>query len=217
MSQICLQMDGRQVTATQGMTLLESARSAGISIPTICHNEKLKAFGGCRLCIVEAEIGARTTLVAACTYPVQEGLVVRTRSDKVDESRKMVIELLLAHAPESEVLQNFAQEYRADKDRFPRQASFCILCGLCVRYCAEVKQKKAVGFVNRGPTREIQFVPELAAAECWNCKECFPLCPTSALQAAYVLVRSLSSFNRREGSPAAGDGDRAELQETAKR
>jgi NADH dehydrogenase/NADH:ubiquinone oxidoreductase subunit G len=70
---------------------------------------------------------------------------------------------------------------------------FCIHCGLCVRYCAEVKQKNAVGFVDRGIRKEICFIPEIAAKECWDGKECLPLCPTEALQAAYVLTKSLIS------------------------
>ena len=194
MSETSLRIDGRDVAASEDMTILEAARSAGISIPTVCHHEKLKPFGGCRLCMVEAEAGGRTSLVAACIYPVQKDLVVRTRSEQIDKIRKVLTEQLLAYAPESEVLQNLAREYRADKDRFAKEPSFCILCGLCVRYCAEIKQKNAVGFVDRGPSREISFVPEIAARECWDCKECFPLCPTSALQAAFVLMRSLASF-----------------------
>jgi NADH dehydrogenase/NADH:ubiquinone oxidoreductase subunit G len=192
MSEVSVQIDGKTVTASEGMTVLDAARSAGISIPTVCHHEKLEPFGGCRLCTVETESGGRTNLVAACVHPVQKGLVVRTRSTQLDRIRKVLTEQLLAHAPESEVLQRLAREYKADKDRYPPEPSFCILCGLCVRYCAEIKQKNAVGFVDRGPTREISFVPEIAAKECWQCKECFPLCPTSALQAAFVLMRSLT-------------------------
>jgi len=194
MSEISLRIDGRDVAATEGMTVLEAARRAGIAIPTVCHNEKLEAFGGCRLCTVEVQAGGRANLVAACMYPVQQGLAVRTRSEQIDKARKVLTEQLLAYAPESEVLQTLAREYGADKDRFAKQASFCILCGLCVRYCAEVKQKGAVGFVDRGSSREISFIPAIAAAACWDCKECFPLCPTSALQAAFVLMRSLTSF-----------------------
>ena len=78
------------------------------------------------------------------------------------------------------------------RDRFEKEASFCVLCGLCVRYCAEVKKKNAIGFVDRGAKREINFIPEIASKECWNCKECFPLCPTSYLQAAYVLTEGLA-------------------------
>jgi len=77
----------------------------------------------------------------------------------------MIIEFLLAHAPNSHQLQDLAQEYGADKDRFEKESSFCILCGLCVRYCAEVKKKNAVGYVDCGTRREISFIPEIAAPE----------------------------------------------------
>ena len=198
MSENSLQIDGREIAASEDMTILEAARSAGISIPTVCHHEKLAPFGGCRLCMVEAEAVGRTNLVAACKYPVQQDLVVTTRSAQIDKIRKVLTEQLLAYAPESEVLQNLAREYRADENRFAKEPSFCILCGLCVRYCAEIKQKNAVCFMGRGPSQEISFVPEIAAIECLDCKECFPLCPTSALQAAFVLMRSLSSFSSEE-------------------
>jgi len=192
MSEILLQIDGIEVKAKEGMTILEAAQSAGIFIPTLCHHEKLQPYGACRICTVEAEAGGRTNLVAACIYPVQPNLVVRTRSEKVDKTRKMLLEQFLAHAPDAPALQDLAQEYGADKDRFEKESSFCILCGLCVRYCAEVKKKNAVGFVDRGARREISFVPEIASKECWKCKECFPLCPTSYLQAAYHLTEALA-------------------------
>ena len=193
MSEFTVQIDGKDVAATEDMTILAAAGRAGVAIPTICHHETLKPFGGCRICTVEAEAGGKTNLVAACIYPAQPGLTVRTRSEQIDKIRKILIEQLLARAPESELLTSLAKDYRADKNRFPKEPSFCILCGLCVRYCAEIKQKNAIGFVDRGPTREISFIPEIASEECWDCKECFPLCPTSALQAAFVLMRSLTA------------------------
>jgi len=192
MSNIILNIDGKEVDATEGMTILEVARSAGIHIPTLCHHEKLEPHGGCRLCTVEVEARGRTNIVVACVYTVAENLVVRTRSAKIDRIRKMIIELLMAHAPDAPELQKLAREYGADKNRFQKEASFCIHCGLCVRYCAEVKKKNAVGFVDRGIRKEINFIPEIASKECWDCKECFPLCPTSALQAAYVLTEALA-------------------------
>ena len=192
MSEILLQIDGKEVKATEGMTVLEAAQNAGISIPTLCHHEKLDPFGGCRVCIVEVESGGWTRLVVSCVYPVEKDLVVKTRSEKVDRIRRTIVELLMAHAPDSPELQGLAQEYGAGRDRFEKDASFCIHCGLCVRYCDEVKKKNAVGFVDRGINKEISFIPEIASKECWNCKECFPLCPTSALQAAFVLARALS-------------------------
>jgi NADH dehydrogenase/NADH:ubiquinone oxidoreductase subunit G len=141
---------------------------------------------------VETESSGKPRLVAACVFPVQKDMVVKTRSERVDRTRRMLLEEMLAHAPDSVELQKLAGEYGADKDRFEKEASFCILCGLCVRYCAEIKKKDALGFVDRGAKREIAFIPEIAAQECWNCKECFPLCPTSALQAAYVLTEALA-------------------------
>ena len=193
MSEILLQIDGREVKATEGMTILEAAQGAGIFIPTLCHHEKLEPYGGCRLCIVEVENRGRTNLVVSCVYPAEGNLVVRTRSEKIDRIRKTILELQMAHAPDAFELQALAQEYGADRDRFDKEASFCIHCGLCVRYCAEVKKKNAVGFVDRGTRKEISFIPEIAAKECWDCKECFPLCPTEALQAAFVLTKALSA------------------------
>ena len=193
MSEIILQIDGKQVKASEEMTVLEAARQAEISIPTLCHHEKLEPFGGCRLCIVEVEVNGWTKRVVSCVYPVAENLIVTTRSEKIDKIRKMILELLLAHAPDSPELLELGQEYGADKDRFEKQASFCIHCGLCVRYCDEVVKKNAVGFIDRGIRKEISFIPEIAAKECWDCKQCFPLCPTEALQAAYVLTKSLIS------------------------
>lgn len=193
MSEIILQIDGREVKAREGMTILEAANSVGIEIPTLCYHEKLEPFGSCRLCTVEIEVKGWTKLVVACVYPVEPGLVVRTRTEKVDRIRKMIIELYLAHAPDSFILEKLEKEYGADRNRFEKESSFCIHCGLCVRYCDEVKQKNAVGFIDRGTRKEICFVPEIALKECWDCKECFPLCPTEALQAAYVLCTAMAS------------------------
>src|SRR3990167_425084 len=111
MSKIVLQIDGRDVEAEQGTTVLEAARSAGISIPTVCHNEKLEPYGACRMCVVEVETRGRTNLVASCLHPSEQDLVVKTRTEKIDKTRKILLEQLLAHAPEAELLQNLAQEY----------------------------------------------------------------------------------------------------------
>jgi NADH dehydrogenase/NADH:ubiquinone oxidoreductase subunit G len=192
MSEILLQIDGTAVAAKEGMTILEAARSVGIAIPTLCDHEHLAPYGACRICTVEAEANGRTTLVAACLHPVESGLQVRTRSEQVDAARKMQLEQMLAHAPDAEPLMELAQVYGAERDRFAKEPSFCILCGLCVRYCDEVVKKNAVSFFGRGYKREIAFIPEIAVQECWNCKKCFPLCPTSALQAAYYLVEALA-------------------------
>ena len=185
------EMDGRLVEAPPDATLLDVARGAGIDIPTLCHHPQLEPYGGCRICMVEVEKRGRSQLVAACVYPAEADIIVRTRGEKIDRIRKMILELLLSHAPDSDDLLALAQEYGADPRRFEAQSSFCVHCGLCVRYCHEVKKADAVGFLDRGTRREISFIPELAARECWSCKQCFPLCPTSALQAAWVWTTAL--------------------------
>mgnify|MGYP001071864651 CR=1 FL=1 len=200
MSDFKLQIDGKDVEASEGMTVLEAAQRAGIEISTLCHHEKLEPYGACRICTVEVESDGWTKLVASCLYPVEKDLIVRTRSEKVDRIRKVILELLLAHAPDAWELQRLAKVYGADKDRFEKEASFCIHCGLCVRYCAEVKGENAVGFVDRGTRREICFIPEVAAKVCRDCKECFPLCPTSALQAAFVLAEAMMAPRPETGS-----------------
>lgn len=202
MNEILLQIDGKQVKGKEGTTVLEAAQSAGISIPKLCHYEKLIPFGGCRLCIVEVGSGDRIKLVVSCVYQIEENLVVKTRSEKVDRIRKTLLELLLAHAPDSPQLKELAAVYGADRDCFEKEASFCIHCGLCVRYCAEVKKLNAVGFVGRGINKEICFIPEIASKECHNCLECFPLCPTSYLQAAFVLTEALAFSDASYGTLA---------------
>jgi len=200
MSEILLQIDGQAVKATEGMSILQAAQLAGILIPTLCHHESLEPHGVCRLCMVEVEVRGKKNYVVSCLYPVARDLVVRTRSEKVDKIRRVILEELLAHAPNSPELVRLAQEYGADRNRFDREPSFCILCGLCVRYCAEIKQKDAVGFIERGARREIRFIPEIASKECWDCQECFSLCPTSAAQAAYFLTEALAFPGKRKAT-----------------
>jgi len=202
-NEIVIKIDGKEVKASEGMTVLEAAQQADIFIPTLCHHEKLEPYGVCRLCTVEIDVSGWKKLVAACLYHVEKDLVVNTRSEKVDKIRKMILEFLLAHAPNSPQLQELAEVYGADKDRFEKESSFCILCGLCVRYCDEVKKKNAIGYVNNGARREIRFIPEIAATECLNCKECFELCPTSYLQAAFVLAEAVAHSENPSPAPSA--------------
>ncbi len=198
MSEINLTIDGKAIKAEAGITVLNAALQAGIYIPTLCHHEKLEAFGGCRLCMVEVESRGWTSYVVSCLYPVAQDIVVRTRSEKVDKIRKVLVEELMAHAPDAPELVTLAEEYGADRNRFEKEASFCVLCGLCVRYCNEVKRKNAVSFFDNGSVRQISFVPEVAKNECWDCQECFAICPTSYAQAAYLLTEALAFPGQRK-------------------
>jgi bidirectional [NiFe] hydrogenase diaphorase subunit len=180
MREVTLEIDGRQVKAKEGMTILEAARNVGIDIPTLCYHEKLAPYGACRLCTVEISRNKRTRLVTACVYPVEDGLVVKTESPRVIKIRKMLLELMLASAP-AKVIEDLALRYGVEKPRFEAERTMCVLCGLCVRYCAEIKKANAIGFVGRGIERKVVFFPEIASTVCMSCKECFGLCPTGKI------------------------------------
>jgi NADH dehydrogenase/NADH:ubiquinone oxidoreductase subunit G len=189
MSEVALIIDGRSVTVEHGTTVLEAARRAGVDIPTLCHVEGVAPFGACRLCTVEITRGGRSRLVASCCYPAEEGLDVQTESEKVVKGRKLVLEMLLARAPGTQALQEYGKRYGAQVDKFRPDPSHCILCGLCVNYCAEVKGKHAIGFIGRGVERQVMFVPGAAAEECFECGACFTLCPTGVWPSNYGLAR----------------------------
>ena len=113
MENVNLEIDGRTVEAEQGTTVLQAARSIGIKIPTLCDDDRLEAYGGCRMCMVEIETKwGRKRLVASCVYPVEEGLKVQTNTEKVDRIRQMIIELLWP------AWQLYAQEYGVTSSRF---------------------------------------------------------------------------------------------------
>ena len=165
--------------AEEGATILETARHVGIDIPHLCYQEDVSPHGACRLCLVEISRGGRSKLVASCAYEVEEGLEVKTKSDRVVKIRKLLLEVLLATAPYMRYVQELASEYGVGETRFRKIVSPCISCGLCVRYCAEIKGEHAVGFVGRGTGRGVAWIPDSAYYEdCKNCMECMDICPT---------------------------------------
>lgn len=176
MKDIRLDIDGKIVEAEEGTTILKAAQEAGIDIPTLCYHEQLSPYGACRLCSVEITKNGRTRLVASCVYQVEEGLVVKTESELVKKIRKMVLELLLPLAPTGP-LESLAQKYGLKRSRFSAEKTSCVLCGLCVRYCAEIKKANAIGFIGRGVDRQVAFLPEVATKVCDSCRECFAICP----------------------------------------
>jgi bidirectional [NiFe] hydrogenase diaphorase subunit len=177
MEDITLEINGITVKANPEMMLLQAARKAGIEIPTLCYNEKLIPYGGCRLCLVEIKRNNRTRLVASCVYPVEEGLVVRTETEQLKKIRRMLLELILPLSPTGPVL-TLAEKYGLKGSRFKAEETQCILCGLCVRYCAEIKKANAIGFTDRGTDRKVAFIPEVASRVCANCRACLELCPS---------------------------------------
>ncbi len=179
---ITFRMNGLEVQAEEGSTILDAAKFYGLAIPTLCHHEGLTEFGGCRLCVVEIGEGLRTKLVSSCTYPVEEGLVVRTDSARVWKSRRMMIELMLAMAPGSKVLQDMASKYGVTKVRFTPRDGECVLCGLCTRICAEQMDAQAIGFQQRGHKRKISTPFDMRSDVCRLCGACMYVCPACQLR-----------------------------------
>ncbi len=207
MTMVNLTINGKQIQAPQGSSVLEAARAAGIYIPTLCYHPELRAEGACRLCMVEAS-GART-LVASCVYPVSEGMVVNTNTAKVREARKTVVELLLANHPKDCLscqksgdceLQKIAADLGMRKIRFEggetkahtidcsnpslvRDQEKCILCGRCIRICRDVQGMNVYSFAGRGFGTIVStaFEHDLKDAACTYCGQCASVCPTGAI------------------------------------
>jgi NADH dehydrogenase/NADH:ubiquinone oxidoreductase subunit G len=184
MGKIHLTIDGKAVEAEEGAMLLNVARDAGAEIPTLCHNDAVKPYGACRMCMVEVEEGGRTRLVTSCTFPAREGITVTTQSDRIQRNRKMIVELLLSRCYNVPEIREMAEEYGIDveKPRFQVREDTCIVCGLCVRVCDEVVGVHAIGFSDRGPDRK-PVPPFMEASElCIACGACVYVCPVDAIK-----------------------------------
>ncbi len=175
-------MNGLEVSAEKGSTILETARFYGLEIPTLCHHEGLTPWGGCRLCLVEIGEAPRSKLASSCTYPVAEGLIVRTDSKRVMAARRMMLELMLSAAPGSKVLQDLASKLGVTQVRFVPRHDECILCGLCVRICAEQMDARAIGFQHRGRKRKISTPFDARSEVCRQCGACIYICPACQLR-----------------------------------
>jgi bidirectional [NiFe] hydrogenase diaphorase subunit len=182
---ITLKINGLPVTVDKGTTILEAAKFVGFPIPTLCHLEGLTPYGACRMCLVEVGDEPNSRLVTSCTYPVQEGLKVRTASERVVKARKIIIELLLASCPQSKTVQDLASAHGVRKQRFRQEYEDCILCGLCVRVCKEQMVAKAIGFRGRGHHRSIGTPFDAKSAVCRQCGGCIYVCPACQLRCTY--------------------------------
>ena len=183
---INLTINGIRVSVEKGTTLLEAAQFLGFPIPTLCHMEGLSPYGACRLCVVEIGEGPKAKLVSSCTYPAEEGLKVRTASKRVVKARKMVIELLLATAPQSKVIQDLASAHEVRQQRFRQEHEDCILCGLCSRMCKEQMMANAIGFRGRGEKRSLGAPFDVKNEVCRLCGGCMYVCPVCMLRCTFT-------------------------------
>lgn len=179
---IRIKLNGLDVQVEKGWTILEASKFYGINIPTFCHRDGLSDYGACRLCVVEIGEGKNAKFVSSCTYPVEEGLIVRTHSKKIVNYRKLIIELMLARCSSSKTIQDLAAKYGVTKVRFSAKNDDCVLCGLCTRICEEQMGAKAIGFVNRGKDRKITTPFDIKSDVCRTCGACMYVCPACQLR-----------------------------------
>ena len=175
-------LNGLEVQAEEGWTILEAAKFYGLEIPTLCWNEGLTPYGGCRLCLVEIGKEPASKLVSSCTRTVERGLIVRTDTRRVIESRRMMIELMLSTAPYSKEIQDLASKFGVTQQRFKPRNEECVSCGLCIRICDEQMDARAIGFQNRGHKRKISTPFDIKSEECRLCGACIYICPACSLR-----------------------------------
>jgi bidirectional [NiFe] hydrogenase diaphorase subunit len=173
---ISLTIDGETVETTEGASVLAAALNAGICIPNLCWLPKVTPTGACRVCLVEVERHGRRRMTASCTLEAKEGMIVHAHSEDVLRARRNIVELLLAEAPQSEVLQALAERLGLEEVRYPERESDCVLCGRCVAACAEIAGTGAKGSVGRGSRRHIGL-PFYQEKYCQKCGECTDRCP----------------------------------------
>jgi len=185
MKMVNLIIDGKKIKAQEGISLLQAARDNGVDIPTFCSHESLEPSGACRLCVVEVKKGNRTRIVTSCIYQVEEGMTVDTQSERVRNVRSVVMELLLARNPDSEIIAELAGKLGVQpQKRFvpDTDKGKCILCRLCIKTCENIVGVSAIGFSQRGAAKVVGTPFEENSDVCIGCGACAYVCPTGHIQ-----------------------------------
>jgi NADH dehydrogenase/NADH:ubiquinone oxidoreductase subunit G len=181
-----LVIDGITVQAREGTFLLDAIRQAGVKVPTLCEHPAVEPYGGCRLCVVDVtrkSWDGWQKLVVSCLFPVEDGLIVSTATPRIVETRRVLMDLLLARCPNTPLVQEMARDLGLEKSSYPpnTEKTDCVLCGLCTRIC-DVIGPSAIAAVDRGIGREIAPAFGTAPAACVGCLACAEICPTDHIK-----------------------------------
>ena len=174
-------MNGKEVAAQEGQTILQVARANGVDIPTLCYVPALDAAAMCRLCTVELTEGRRTKLVTACNYPLRRDAEIQTNTESLRHGRRLLIELLAPRCPDSAKLRELAQEYGANLQRFPESNQDCVMCGLCARVCERVGGR-TLTLSGRGVQIHVDTAFNRPSELCIGCGACAQICPVNKIQ-----------------------------------
>lgn len=187
---IGLKINGKAYTAKEGEYLLTVATGEGIDIPGLCFHEAFEPYGACRLCLVEVTAGPYPPgLTTSCTLRVREGLEVLSETKEIAKHRRILLELYLAQAPESQFIKDLALKYGVTETRFRIKldpldplGNKCVLCGLCVRACNEAMGVGAINYIGRGLSTKVNTPFLEPSSECIGCNACVRICPTGAIR-----------------------------------
>lgn len=220
MSKIKITINNREVEAYEGQTVLEAAKNNGIHIPTLCYLKNVTGTGACRVCQVEVE-GAKT-LCAACVYPVRDGMVIKTNSQRALDARRRVVELIVSNHSKDCLscirntnceLQRLCQELGVREDAFAgekseptfdtvspgivRNTSKCVLCGRCVETCMKVQGLGVLGYMNRGFKTKVAPIYDKSFDDvnCMQCGQCINVCPVGALHEKEEIHYVIEALN----------------------
>jgi len=173
-------INGKNIEAKVGETILEVAKRAGVEIPTLCYSEAFSGQGVCRLCMVEVKEGERKRLVASCTYPITREIEVQTDTPEIKEIRRNIITLLYRRAPNSEFMKKLYEEYEGVSVEPVNPEEKCIMCRLCVKACEKVGAF-AISTIMRGTEKRVATPFDEASPTCIGCSACADICPTGAI------------------------------------
>lgn len=198
---ISFTIDGEGVKAREGWTILDTARHYGFHIPTLCFHEALQPMGACRLCMVEARQNGVHRLMASCMSHPQEGMEILTNSDRVQNGRRWILEMLLAACPASQEIKKLAREYGVASTRFTVEdpEEECLRCGLCIRVCEEIVGARAISFGSRGVTKHVATPYMVPNEACVSCGSCVAVCPTLAAKTRLDKFRGDISLRTGHG------------------